>query len=168
MAWIMLIYTCTKKWRQNMNSAMTLKFGDLTKKYAAEISYYEKLLEKLNEEMTVLKSGGEIEKTLYILSAKSLIINNIDILEKQIKPLKDTYFEAKEKNGYVYEELEKMLIKISVLLQKLIALQSINSGMLEDNMKKTRSKINSIRKRVTLTNAYKNHASEGVYIQEER
>jgi Holliday junction resolvasome RuvABC ATP-dependent DNA helicase subunit len=151
-----------------MEALFEVKIKELAKKYAIEIFYYESLLKKLDEEMRVIKNGGEIEKTLNILAEKSVIIGNIDAIEKQIKPLKDEYSIAKEKRGYSSKELEKMLMKLSFLLEELITVQAANAQLLENNMNKTRIKINNVRKRVMLINTYKHPHAEGIYLQEER
>jgi|GEM_PF-1720771 hypothetical protein len=139
---------------------------ELEKKYAVEMYYYENLLKKIDEEMKTIKEGGKIEETLRILAEKSVIIGNIDTIEKQIKPLKEEYMFARDYNGYSSRELEKILLKLSFLLQELINTQARNAKLLEASMGKMRERIDNVRKGVSLINAYKNRRPENLYLRE--
>jgi hypothetical protein len=144
------------------------KVNLIISKYALEIHCYESLMKKLDEEMKLLKEGGEIEKTLAVLNEKSVIIADLDAIERQIKPLKNEYMDAKAKTGFCSRDLDKLLLKLSFLLEELIKVQSRNAEMLQKNMERTRIKINNVKKRVLLVNTYKQTKSEGLFLQEER
>ncbi|MGD0566189.1 MAG: hypothetical protein ABSA34_02520 [Candidatus Goldiibacteriota bacterium] len=144
------------------------KINTIIAKYAIEIRCYESLLLKLDEEMKLIKEGGEIGKTMKVLSEKSAIIADLDAIEKQIKPLKNEYMTVKEKTGFSSKDLDRLLVKLSFLLEELIKIQTRNAEMLQKNMDSTRIKINNVKKRVMLVNAYKNTRSEGLFLQEDR
>jgi flagellar biosynthesis/type III secretory pathway chaperone len=144
------------------------KTNIMISKYSMEIHFYESLMKKLDEEMRLLKEGGQIENTMAVLAEKSVIISNLDSIERQIKPLKTEYLIAKEKTGFCSRDLDKLLIKLSFLLEELIRVQSRNAELLQKNMEYTRVKINNVKKRVLLVNRYKHIKSEGLFLQEDR
>jgi hypothetical protein len=144
------------------------KVNTMISKYSMEIHFYESLMKKLDEEMRLLKEGGQIEKTMAVLAEKSVIISNLDSIERQIKPLKAEYLSAKEKTGFCSRDLDKLLMKLSFLLEELISIQSRNAELLQKNMDYTRVKINNVKKRVMLVNTYKHTKSEGLFLQEDR
>jgi hypothetical protein len=123
-------------------------------------------MKKLKEEMALIKAGS-IKQVLNLLEEKNRILGNIDTMEKQIKNMKEEYYENKKK-GFVSKDLEKVLAKLSFLIGELIHLQEENSLLLAEVMAATRLRLNDIKKRNALVAAYKNRNNEGLFLQAER
>jgi flagellar biosynthesis/type III secretory pathway chaperone len=146
---------------------MEEKVKVLIERYKTEMFFYEKFLGKLGEEMKMVRNGSDIEKTMEILHEKSIIMNNINIIENEIAPLKRDYMAARASGEFESAVLDGLLAKLSFLIEELIKIQSNNASILEANIEMTRSRLTDLKKRVMLVNKYKPQYArqEGAFIQ---
>lgn len=138
----------------------------LIEKFNIEISYYENFMNKLKEEMEFIKTGN-IKQILDLLEEKKKILRNIDNIEKQLKKEKEEYYKGKQ-NGFISKELERVLARLSFLIEELIHLQEKNAILLSEIIGETKLKLNQIKKHNALVAAYKNRNNEGLFFQIER
>ncbi len=132
----------------------------LLQRYKVEIMFYEQFLEKLKQESEIIKSG-DIESTMALIQDKAQIMRNINGVEKEISEYKEDYFKSKASGLYTSKDLDRLLLKLSFLIEELIRLQKRNEELLNEKMASTRMEIADLRRRNMITDAYKHETSAG-------
>lgn len=141
------------------------KVSVLVGNYKTEIGYYESMSAKLQEEFEIINNGSNLSAALKVMSEKNLIMSKISSIETINNPLNADYNSAKTSLNYSSKELDKVLIKLSFLIEGLIVLQKRNEDLLLSSMDTLKIKMNNVKKSGMIVSRYGKHNEEPIYVE---